>query len=180
MRVLTGTPTSFHRKAVIAWASQTLQKDGWSSYRPVSPSLKKRRQERETGVMLRRPGRSSYICWKDSIPGMPKESTTTEADSDRPSARPRPPRNHGGSRPFTRWCGACAAAAFLQGCSDIVLFHPKGPVADAERTVIIAALLLNGYCYHSRLCHDSVVRPEVQGVKCQGDIFSRVEPVRLL
>lgn len=30
----------------------------------------------------------------------------------------------------------------LAGCSDIVLFHPKGPVGDGNRFVIIAAILL--------------------------------------
>jgi cytochrome o ubiquinol oxidase subunit 2 len=34
------------------------------------------------------------------------------------------------------------AAAFLQGCSQVLLFDPKGPIGAAERYVIIAAFLL--------------------------------------
>ncbi len=34
------------------------------------------------------------------------------------------------------------AATFLGGCSDIVLFYPKGPIGDGNRFVIIAAILL--------------------------------------
>jgi cytochrome o ubiquinol oxidase subunit II len=34
------------------------------------------------------------------------------------------------------------AAAFLGGCSQWLLFHPKGPIGQAERSVIIAAFLL--------------------------------------
>ena len=33
-------------------------------------------------------------------------------------------------------------AFFLGGCSDIILFHPKGPIGDAERFVIIASIAL--------------------------------------
>lgn len=36
----------------------------------------------------------------------------------------------------------CAAALFLGGCQDILLFNPKGPVGDAEMDLIIAAILL--------------------------------------
>jgi cytochrome o ubiquinol oxidase subunit 2 len=34
------------------------------------------------------------------------------------------------------------AAVFLGGCSDMLLFNPKGPIGDAERFVIIAAIAL--------------------------------------
>jgi cytochrome o ubiquinol oxidase subunit 2 len=34
------------------------------------------------------------------------------------------------------------AAAFLGGCSRVLLFDPKGPIGDAERFVIIAAFVL--------------------------------------
>ena len=34
------------------------------------------------------------------------------------------------------------AATFLQGCSTILLFDPKGPIGEAERFVIIAAIVL--------------------------------------
>jgi cytochrome o ubiquinol oxidase subunit II len=34
------------------------------------------------------------------------------------------------------------AAAFLEGCSHVVLFDPKGPIGDAERFVILAAIAL--------------------------------------
>ena len=37
---------------------------------------------------------------------------------------------------------ALCAAAFLGGCSHIVLLDPKGPIGDAERFVIIAAFVL--------------------------------------
>ena len=37
---------------------------------------------------------------------------------------------------------ALCAAAFLGGCSHIVLLDPKGPIGDAERLVIIAAFVL--------------------------------------
>jgi cytochrome o ubiquinol oxidase subunit IV len=35
------------------------------------------------------------------------------------------------------------AAAFLGGCSQMLLFDPKGPIGDAERFVIITAFLLS-------------------------------------
>jgi len=34
------------------------------------------------------------------------------------------------------------AMAFLQGCSDMILFHPKGPIGDSERYIIFAAFVL--------------------------------------
>jgi cytochrome o ubiquinol oxidase subunit 2 len=34
------------------------------------------------------------------------------------------------------------AAAFLGGCSDIILFDPKGPIGSAERFIIIVAIAL--------------------------------------
>jgi cytochrome o ubiquinol oxidase subunit II len=34
------------------------------------------------------------------------------------------------------------AVIFLGGCSDILLLHPKGPIGDAERLVIIVAIAL--------------------------------------
>jgi cytochrome o ubiquinol oxidase subunit 2 len=34
------------------------------------------------------------------------------------------------------------AASFLGGCSNVLLFDPKGPIADAERLLIIAAFAL--------------------------------------
>ena len=35
-----------------------------------------------------------------------------------------------------------STAAFLGGCSDMLLLDPKGPIGDAERFVIIAAFVL--------------------------------------
>ena len=34
------------------------------------------------------------------------------------------------------------AAAFLSGCSELVLLHPKGPVGESERTMILIAFAL--------------------------------------
>ncbi|MFZ0932330.1 MAG: hypothetical protein WAN11_27270 [Syntrophobacteraceae bacterium] len=34
------------------------------------------------------------------------------------------------------------SVAFVGGCNNVILFHPKGPIGDAERFVIIAALAL--------------------------------------
>jgi cytochrome o ubiquinol oxidase subunit 2 len=36
--------------------------------------------------------------------------------------------------------GLLCAAAFLGGCSSIVLFDPKGPIGDAERVIILVAI----------------------------------------
>ncbi len=36
----------------------------------------------------------------------------------------------------------CGGVFFLGGCSNILLFHPKGPIGDAERFVIIVAIAL--------------------------------------
>ncbi len=42
---------------------------------------------------------------------------------------------------FTGLSSLCAAT-LLQGCSTILLFDPKGPIGEAERFVIIAAIVL--------------------------------------
>jgi cytochrome o ubiquinol oxidase subunit II len=39
------------------------------------------------------------------------------------------------------WASLCATV-FLQGCSQVLLFDPKGPIGAAERYVIIAAFVL--------------------------------------
>ena len=33
-----------------------------------------------------------------------------------------------------------SAVAFLGGCSDIVLLHPKGPIGNSERFIILTAI----------------------------------------
>jgi cytochrome o ubiquinol oxidase subunit 2 len=53
----------------------------------------------------------------------------------------------GGSMKRKRYFVFCAflplcAAAFLGGCSDIILFDPKGPIGSAERFIIIVAIAL--------------------------------------
>ena len=46
------------------------------------------------------------------------------------------------SRYVFRGLWSLCAVPFLEGCSKIVLFYPKGPIGDAERFVILAAIAL--------------------------------------
>ena len=54
------------------------------------------------------------------------------------------------------------AVTLLGGCSTILLFDPKGPIGEAERFVIIAAIVLMADRRHSRLHHGFLVSPKVQ------------------
>ena len=54
------------------------------------------------------------------------------------------------------------AVTFLGGCSTILLFDPKGPIGEAERSLIIASIALMADRHHSRLHNGFLVCPKVQ------------------
>ena len=70
------------------------------------------------------------------------------------------------------------AVTFLGGCSTILLFDPKGPIGEAERFVIIAAIVLMADRRHSRLHHGFLVSPKVQSFQYRIDLYAEMELFR--
>ena len=70
---------------------------------------------------------------------------------------------------FIRLSLLCTAA-FLGGCSQMLLFDPKGPIGDTERFVIIVVLCAHADRRHSRLYHGHMVSAEIQCFQYQSDL----------